>query len=228
MSIRYDILIPAYNAQKTLPSILTQIKALTEPPANVLVVDDGSTDGTPQVAEENAFVTLLRLERNRGKGSALRRGIDYFLKNSGSSFLLLMDADGQHPVASIPQFLENARHNSADIWIGFRSEKVGRMPALRIFSNTVSSLITSWVTGQRIYDSQCGFRLLKRAVLEQITLTENGFQIETELIVKAARQGFTMQFVPIPTIYNGEKSYIKHVNDTIRFLSIIARELLQK
>ncbi len=228
MSIRYDILIPAYNAQNTLPPILSQIKNLAEPPANVLVVDDGSTDRTPEVVEQNAFVTLLRLEQNQGKGSALRHGIDHFLKNSRSPFLLLMDADGQHPVDSIPQFLESSRSNSADIWIGFRSEKVGRMPALRIFSNTVSSLITSWVTGQRIYDSQCGFRLLKRTVLEQIVLTESGFQIETELIVKAARQGFTIQFVPIPTIYNGEKSYIKHVNDTIRFLSIIARELLQK
>lgn len=228
MSIKYDIVIPAFNAQKTLPSILNSIRHLTVKPDTVFVVDDGSTDETSKIASEYDYVNVIRLKANQGKGGALRAGIREFLQKNKSDYLLLMDADGQHPVSCIPDFLEQANQDHADIWIGYRSKKIGRMPALRIFSNTVSSLITSWVTGQKISDSQCGFRLLKRAVIERIELSEDGFQIETELIVKAARQGFNMQFVPIPTIYNGEKSYINHFGDTIRFITIILRELISR
>lgn len=226
MTIAYDIVIPAYNAQKSLPKILHSILELKILPNTIFIVDDGSTDQTAQVVVQFEPVELIQLGNNNGKGAALRIGIDKFLKNKQSDFLLIMDADGQHPVASIPEFLDRAKTNNTDIIIGHRFEKIGVMPLARIFSNTVSSIITSWVTGIKIPDSQCGFRLMKRSVLETIQLTEDGFQVETELIVKAAKKGFTFNFVPIPTIYNGQKSYIKHVNDTIRFMKIILREIL--
>ncbi len=224
MTIAYDILIPAYNAQNSLPQILQAIFELEQKPLLIYVVDDGSTDQTARVASAFSQIRLIQLKHNRGKGAALQAGIEQFLQNKQSEFLLMMDADGQHPVASIPDFLSKAAVNNADIFIGHRFQKIGKMPLARIFSNTMSSIITSWVTGIKIPDSQCGFRLLKRSVLESFRLTEDGFQIETELIVKAAKKGFRFNFVPIPTIYNGQKSYIKHVNDTIRFMKIILRE----
>ena len=228
MNITYDIVIPAFNAQNTLPILLDSLNRLSMPPNTIYVVDDGSSDHTAQASSGFEKVKVIRLKSNQGKGVALRVGINQFLQKNGTEFLLLMDADGQHPVESIPNFLKLAFNTETDIIIGHRSEKVGVMPLARIFSNTVSSLITSWVTGQKIPDSQCGFRLLKRSVLRKISLKENGFQIETELIVKAAKKGFTFSFVPIPTIYNGQKSYIKHFNDTIRFITIILREMLSQ
>ncbi len=222
----YDIVIPAYNAQTSLPKLLESIRRLPQKPQSIIVVDDGSTDDTARVASGFKNVEVIRLTSNRGKGQALRSGMKHFLQHHSGDFLLLMDADGQHAAESIPLFLKHAETNRFDIIIGHRSRKVGVMPLARIFSNTMSSLITSWVVGQKILDSQCGFRLLRRSVVQEIPLTEDGFQIETELIVKAAKRGFSIGFVPIPTIYNGEKSYIKHVNDTMHFLNIILKELV--
>ncbi|NOX90520.1 MAG: glycosyltransferase family 2 protein [Calditrichaeota bacterium] len=228
MTIKYDIVIPAFNAQKTLPVVLNEIQKLSIKPDTVFVVDDGSKDQTGAEAQRFSNVKVMRLTKNQGKGLALRAGIQQFLKKNGTDFLLLMDADGQHPVTSIPEFLQKAALQRADILIGHRRRRLGEMPLLRIFSNTVSSLITSWVTGKKINDSQCGFRLLRRSVLETLTLEEDGFQIETELIIKAVKQGFILDFVPIPTIYNGQKSYIKHFSDTVRFVRIVLKELTSR
>ncbi len=228
MDIKYDIVIPAYNSHDVLPLLLEQINQLNHPPQTVFIIDDGSKFEYTLPAYEKFEMLVERLPKNTGKGAAIKKGIELFLQKNRSPFLLLMDADGQHPVSKIKDFLQKAKSNHTDLIIGHRKQKFGYMPWLRIFSNTTSSLIVSWVSGYKIPDSQCGFRLLKREVVEKLDLKENGFQIETELILKSLKNGFRIEFVPIPTIYNGQKSYIKHFNDTIRFLSIILKELFSK
>ncbi len=227
MSILYDIVIPAYNAHKELPQIINQLDHLPNKPEHVYIIDDGSSQQYSILPSKSFAIEVVRLEQNRGKGFALRKGMELFLKNR-IPFLLLMDSDGQHPVTHIPDFLKNIQTDSYDLLIGNRVKKIGQMPVLRIFSNTVSSIIVSWVSGQRIADSQCGFRLLKRELVEELDLQEDGFQIETELILKAVRKGFRIGFLPIPTIYNGQKSYIKHLSDTIRFVQIVLKEILNR
>ncbi|MHB2156275.1 glycosyltransferase family 2 protein [Calditrichota bacterium GD2] len=229
MPILYDIVIPAYNAHNELPVLLKQIDLLSHKPQKIYIIDDGSKKSYSFPEFTNLNVHIYRYERNRGKGMAIRKGLELFLNNNDAPFLLLMDADGQHPVQSIPDFLKKAQtHPPFDLLIGNRVERVGKMPLLRIFSNTVSSLIVSWVTGERIVDSQCGFRLLRRRLIENIQLKEKGFQVETELIIKSAKQGYKIGFIPIPTIYNGQKSNIKHFSDTVRFIQIIIKELLSR
>ncbi len=225
MSIYYDIVIPAYNAQHTLPDIIEQIQQLPHPPDTIFVIDDGSQDGTAEVVKKFKNVVLFSMPDNGGKGRALKKGFELFKNKNSTQYLLLMDADGQHPVECIPQFLSSVKQTPADLVIGNRRRKFGQMPVLRILSNTLSSLITSWVTGTKINDSQCGFRLLHRQIVENLDFEENGFQIETELIIKAVKHGYRIEFVPIPTVYNGQKSYIKHFNDTVRFLRIIIKEI---
>jgi len=227
MSIRYDILIPAYNAHKELPQIINQLEHLPNKPEHVYIIDDGSSQQYSILPSKSFAIELVRLEKNSGKGFALRKGMELFLKNQ-IPFLLLMDSDGQHPVTHIPDFLKIIKADRYDLLIGNRVKKIGQMPALRIFSNTISSLIVSWVTGQRIADSQCGFRLMKREIVEELDLRENGFQIETELILKGVKKGFRIGFLPIPTIYNGQKSYIKHLSDTIRFVQIVLKEIFSR
>ncbi len=227
MSIRYDIVIPAYNAHEKLPEIISQLEDLPVKPEHVYIIDDGSSQPYSLINSDQIEVSVHRLQQNSGKGFAIRKGMELFLKNS-IPFLLLMDADGQHPVSSIPDFLKAAQVNGYDLLIGNRVKKIRQMPALRIFSNTMSSLIVSWVTGQRIADSQCGFRLLKRELVEALTLQESGFQIETELILKAVKQGYKIGFVSIPTIYNGQKSYIKHLGDTVRFVQLVLKEMFHR
>lgn len=221
----YDILIPAFNASQTLARLIAAILELQTTPKHIYVVDDGSTDETSDNLKSFP-VTVLKNHKNMGKGYSLRRGYEYFLRNSDSQILICMDADLQHLPSSIPRFLESNRANEKHILIGNREKRFFTMPILRIVSNLSTSKILSWLTKQRILDSQCGYRLIRRHVLESIQLNENGFQLESEFIIKAARAGHQIGFVPIPTIYNNQPSNIRHLADTLQFIRLISREIL--
>ena len=221
--IHYDILIPAYNAEKTLPVLLKQIQKLTYTPKNIFLVDDNSIDSTAVIAARfNCIVAVNK--RNRGKGYTLRRGFEKFLNESKSGCLVCIDSDLQHPIDKIPEFLELISNKDISIVIGNRDKSIKKMPFLRILSNKITSFIISKLTGKKILDSQCGFRAIKRSVLQNITLTEDGFQMESEFILRANDLNYTMQFVNIPTIYNDQTSYIHHVRDTLKFIKLVINE----
>jgi glycosyltransferase involved in cell wall biosynthesis len=222
--IRYDALIPAYNAEKTISILLAQLTKLDHPPENIIVVDDGSQDDTAKICEEHQ-VRVIRNLKNQGKGHVLKVGIKAFIKDSDSDYLLCMDADLQHPVASIPDFLTTAADKQAKFVLGMRKDRLKSMPKHRVLSNLLTSQIISWFTGQNIKDSQCGFRLIHKEILKSLNLTEKGYQLESEMLLETAKAGFDIDCVPIPTIYNNEKSYIANASDTYRFTRLIFREL---
>jgi hypothetical protein len=112
--------------------------------------------------------------------------------------------------------------------MGMRSFRICEMPADRILSNRLSSLIISSIVGRRIHDSQCGFRLIRRRVIEEIVLDTNHFETETELLVKAARQGFKIGFCPISVVKTAYKSRIRRLPDTLRFCRLIGKLLRGK
>jgi glycosyltransferase involved in cell wall biosynthesis len=222
--IKYDALIPAYNAEKTISELLSRLIALNHPPDNIIVIDDGSDDKTAQICEKYD-VRLIRNFENRGKGTVLKVGFRTFLKESSADYLLCLDADLQHPVSSIADFLNTAGDKNSKFVLGVRKKRLRSMPGHRILSNLLTSQIISWFTGQNIQDSQCGFRLIHRDVLKSLHLTENGFQLESELILKSAKAGFQIDCVSIPTIYNDEESNIANLSDTYRFTRLIFREI---
>jgi len=204
------VLIPAYNAEKSLGEIL------------IVVVDDGSVDKTHEVAA-SAEAVVLHHDKNRGKGAALQTGFDYLNKQSGIEFIVTMDADLQHQPEDAPKFFLAQQKTTADIIIGWR-ERIGtRMPVHRRLSNTITSALVEIRTGRTIKDSQCGFRLIRRSVIEQIHLETAGYEAETEFLIKAARRGFTIDFVPVQTIYGAEKSYMTHWATTMNFIKVIFR-----
>ncbi len=222
----YQILIPAYNAQSCLPELLESIYQLDEKPQNVIVVDDGSADATSEIAKQNK-VELIQNKKNKGKGFSLRRGFRFFLDQNGSDYLLCMDADLQHPVSAIPDFIQFAKENNSRIVIGNRKKKISEMPLLRVLSNRITSAILGLFTRQDIKDSQCGMRLIHQDVLRSIELYENGFIFESEFILEAARKKIPIQFIDIPTIYNQENSNISHILDTFRFIRLILKEMVR-
>ncbi len=189
-------------------------------PSEIIVVDDGSQDQTAALCRQKQ-IRLLQNKRNRGKGFSLQKGFEYFLSHSENEWLLCMDSDLQHPVASIPAFFAKQEETKARLIIGNRKKTVRTMPLSRVFSNRLTSWLLTKVTGVPVLDSQCGFRLIHRSVLENIELKETGFQLETEFILKAAEEHIRPEFVSIPTIYNGEVSQIRHVADTVRFIQLI-------
>lgn len=214
------VLIPAYNESKTISDLTKQIRIKN---LDVIVVDDGSSDNTGAIAKENG-ADVLRNERNEGKGASLIKGFAYAL---GKDFdtVVIMDGDGQHLVEDIQYFLHAAETSDASVFVGNRMTSLQNMPKLRALTNKLMSWLISKITKQKIYDTQCGFRLLKKDALEKIKLTTKKYEIETEILIRAARLGLRIESVPIKTVYRGEKSKINPFIDAFRFARFILREL---
>jgi len=211
--------IPAYNAERTIGVLIDGIKKYI-PLRNIAIIDDGSSDRTSEVALSFG-VNVLKLDRNYGKGRALKTGFE-FAKLGGYSAVLTLDADLQHDPDEIPKFFDKF-NEGFDIVIGNRMGNLKPMPIERIFSNKTTSFLISLRTGHKVPDSQCGFRLINRKVIEKIKVKSDGFGFESEFLIKALLAGFKVGFVDIKTIYNGERSYIKHFGDTLKFVSIYLR-----
>ena len=212
------VLIPAYNEEKGIVQLIEEIIKFVP---DVILVDDGSVDATADaVAGTGAF--LLKRPKNQGKGAALKTGFDYILSKDFDS-VLIMDADGQHAPADIPLFFEKFRRTNADLIVGNRMEKITNMPLIRRLTNKSMSFILSFITRQRIPDSQCGYRLIKREVLEAVSLGSSNYEIESELLLEASKAGFKIDSVPVKTIYRGQKSCINPLVDTVRFFKLLFR-----
>jgi glycosyltransferase involved in cell wall biosynthesis len=214
-------LMPAWNESARIGPIVEATRARLP----VLVVDDGSHDDTPAVAEA-AGATVVRHPRNRGKGVALTTGFAWGLER-GYDAVLTLDADGQHDPADIPKFLAAYEAGAGDLIIGRRD--FSRMPFPRVVTNPFGSWLLSLALGTRIYDNQSGYRLHSRRFLETLDLTTTGFELEVEVIVQAVLQGTRIGWVDIRTIYGiGKVSYFHPIKDSARFLGMVWRAWRQR
>jgi glycosyltransferase involved in cell wall biosynthesis len=210
------ILIPAYQAAASLPGFLQDLLK-TVPASCLLVVDDGSTDTTSQVAAARS-IECIRIEKNSGKGIALKTGFSILLER-GAAAVITMDADGQHAPEDLPEFIDWFRKNPGPgLCIGKRDFRPGRMPLARIFSNSITSWTLGRLCGVPVLDSQCGYRLYTAPLLHSITITCPRFEMESEVIIRTARQGFRIGFVGVQTLYFNTRSHIAHVADTLRWI----------
>ena len=214
---RVAALIPAYQAAAGIGEVLRRLRTLETPPV-VLVVDDGSRDGTAELARQHG-ARVLSFAANRGKGHALLAG--FAALRGEFDAVVTLDADGQHPPECLPDFVR-AAETGADLVLGRRARPPD-MPASRRFANAFSSGWTSWLAGQPVSDSQCGYRLHSRRLLERTPLTPGRYEVETELVVRAARLGFRVAEIEIPTVYGLEKSQIHALRDVPRIVGALAR-----
>ncbi len=214
------LLIPAYNESRTIGQVVSEARKTME---SVVVVDDGSKDGTAQIAQDSgAFV--IKHQVNSGKGAALRTGFQYVLDH-GYDAVITMDSDGQHDVDDIPKFLQTFSRSRAGIILGSRMHDISTMPAVRKFTNKLTSFVGSLLAHQELKDSQSGFRLISSDVLRAVELETTGYEMESELLIKASRRGFRITSIPIKTIYGEEVSKINPVVDTYRFFRLLFRSL---
>ncbi|MFZ5517807.1 MAG: glycosyltransferase family 2 protein [Candidatus Zhuqueibacterota bacterium] len=219
------VIIPAYNAETTIGDVIRGVKGYVAS-RDIVVIDDGSTDGTAAVARESGAI-LLHNETNRGKGYSLRHGFNYALEHSYEAVISL-DADMQHDPREIPKFVQCYIEQRADLVLGDRTHDFSAMPLDRQFSNKTTSLLISLFTGQRVRDSQNGYRLMTTESLRRIHLTSDRYEMESELLVKLLIQKCRLAHVPIKTIYGDQKSHIHRGADTLRFIRIVTRSLLSK
>jgi glycosyltransferase involved in cell wall biosynthesis len=216
------ILIPAYNAQDTLGSVLKKIGPLK---SDIIVVDDGSSDETKRLALENG-VELLEHPLNLGKGAALRTGFQYILARD-YRVVITLDADGQHDPSEIPFLLKIFQSVKPDILIASRAMEFDKMTFLRRFWNRLGVKAVSRLCHSDITDSQSGFRLIRTEVLRSVDLSTSRFETELELLIKACKKGFSVLSVPIntPRVDGTGSSHFRPVGDTWTVCMLFLRGL---
>lgn len=209
----YCVIIPAYNAARTLPAVVEEALAERVP---VLVVDDGSTDGTA-AGVAHLPVNLLVHPKNLGKGAALRTGFAWALKH-GFSGMVTVDADGQHDISAIPRLAAAARSGNYDVLIASRRSQFEEMAGLRKVWNRFGVWCLRKRTGFAIEDSQSGFRYYSAPLVRGVKLVAQGYQLEMEILLKAWRHGFRIGSIPVPArVADGRAtSHYRPVRDTWR------------
>ncbi len=213
-------LIPAFNEEKRIAEV---VRGVREHIADVIVVDDGSNDATVERAEGSGAV-VIRHGFNRGKGMALRTGFNHVLGQSYSAVITL-DGDGQHAPEEIATFLSAFDADAGDIIIGSRLWDRAAIPRYRYIPNQIGIFCISKAAGCRIADTQSGFRLYRREVLERIVLGTTGFETETEALIRAGKAGFRIHSVPVSAIYHRDyKTNFRPVRDFYR-ISILFLKL---
>jgi glycosyltransferase involved in cell wall biosynthesis len=217
-------IIPAYNEGQGISKVILDCIPYV---SKVIVIDDGSHDNTSHFAEETGAI-VIRHPHNLGKGAACRSGF-YGAMNLGCDAIIMLDGDGQHDPHEIPKFVTALKNSPLEtgIVVGNRMNNTQDMPLPRYLTNTFLSFLISFLAGTKIKDSQCGYRLIHRRVLEAVDYENNRYDAESEILVRASRAGFSISEVPVRTIYRDEISKINVFWDTARFFRFFFRHLFK-
>ena len=221
--MKFITIIPAYNEEKAIKSVVECALKY----GDVLVVDDGSDDNTYNLAK-SADVKIVKHEKNRGKGAAIKSGLKEALNNN-YDVLILLDGDGQHNPDYIPSFISNMDGNELVIGSRFKKGNPENMPVWRKLSNKITTNLIKFGTGYRLTDSQSGFRAISRnAAGLFLDIKYNDYLYESEMFYRAARHKIKVSEAPIPCTYGDEKSYVTkmHALKYILFISgLLGRKL---
>jgi glycosyltransferase involved in cell wall biosynthesis len=211
--------IPAYREEKHISDIVRRTRQELD---HVLVVDDGSEDKTATRAREAGAEVIVH-SQNRGKGEAIKTGLRYWLDRQ-FVHVIILDADGQHLPEEIHRFLAAAGSSvERSFFLGNRMNNLTGMPFIRRVVNRYMSNRISHVCGQKIPDTQCGFRMLDRELIPELLGGGDRFDYETEMLIIASRKGYPIQSVPITTVYSDEVSKIHPARDALRFFKLMRR-----
>jgi glycosyltransferase involved in cell wall biosynthesis len=227
---KYVAVIPCLNEARTIQELVrgvtqhlvdSSVLGISESSPLVIVVDDGSTDGTGEEAAA-AGACVVRHPGVQGKGAALATGLRE-AQRLGFAQALLLDGDGQHAPADIPAFLQCADKTNAQLIVGNRMHQAERMPWLRRMVNRWMSWRLSRLAGRPLPDSQCGFRLVDLVTWSALSIRAEHFEIESEMLLAFIAARARVEFVPIQVIYKDEQSKIHPWRDTWRWFRWMRR-----
>jgi glycosyltransferase involved in cell wall biosynthesis len=207
--------IPFYNESDTLKTVVQNTLNFVDA---VIAVNDGSTDNSENEIDNIENVFTVNLKENSGKGKALQTGFEK-ARSLNFATIITLDADRQHDPDFIPEIVKELEN--FDIVIGNRLKNLKSMPLLRIISNRITSWLLTLKIGQEIPDSQCGFRGYRIRVIESVSTIYSGFEAESEILVLAAKNGFKIGFVDVPTVYTDRQSKMRPVKTILGFLKVL-------
>ena len=221
--LKITIGIPAYNEEKNIASIIIKLKKITD---SIIVCDDGSSDMTSDISK-NLGAIVITHKKNMGYGVAIN-SIFQKAKELNIDLLVTFDADGQHRVEDIEKVVEPIKNNTADLVIGSRFlDKKSNVPNYRKIGIKVITKVTNASIKKKLTDSQSGFRAYNKQVLSQISPSDIGMGISTEILIKSSSKGLRIMEVPVTILYSGDTSTHNPVShgtsvllSTIKFTSI--------
>jgi dolichol-phosphate mannosyltransferase len=228
MTVRTLTALPVYNEAGYVMGVLDEVVRYSQ---DVLVVDDGSTDGTSDLLAARREIRRLVHPTNRGYGAALRSAFDFAI-TGGYDILVTIDCDGQHEPQRIPQFVEVCLTTGADIVSGSRYlERFAgdsRPPEARRRINRIITEELNRRLGLQLTDAFCGFKAYRVSALARLRVTDPGYAMPLELWAQAARLGLKMVELPVPLIYLDEsRSFGGSLDDAERRLAVY-RDVLDR
>lgn len=207
------VVIPCLNEAASISALVADVRRRH---FAVFVVNDGSSDGTAELAER-AGATVLRHARNLGKGAALQTGLEH-ARSCGFDWAATLDGDGQHAPEDVPVLLRCADSTGATMVVGNRMGQADKMPWVRRRVNRLMSRIISRKAGKILPDTQSGFRLIHLPTWEALSFQTRGFEVESEMLLAFVAAGERVEFVPVAVRPSGRASHIVPVRDTVRWL----------
>jgi glycosyltransferase involved in cell wall biosynthesis len=216
-------IVPAHEEERFIAGVVRGVQAHVQ---KVIVVDDHSLDET-SAAAATAGATVIRHPRRLGKGAAIKTGLRKAVVDNYEYFLFL-DGDGQHDPSEIPKFVDRVLQSKTDLVVGNRMDNPVTMPWVRRLTNRFMSWQIGNLCRRKLPDSQCGYRMASRRLLSVLLRSSDGFAFETECLLLAARNGYSIDFVPIRTIYRAEQSKIRPARDTFGYFQVLSKHLIQR
>jgi glycosyltransferase involved in cell wall biosynthesis len=221
-------IIPAYQNGRTVADVVRRAMLAG---LDLIVVDDGSTDGTGRALAGIGGIEVLTHPMNRGKGAALRSGFRRAMER-GHEWAITLDADGQHDPAEIPRLVEAIRGGPRAVIVGARGMRAGGAPLRSHAGLALSNALVRVLAGKRLPDSQSGFRAYPLREVAALGLRARGFELEVEVLLKAAWAGLDIRHVPVSVRYPGRRgeraSHFRPVRDTARILLSSVRAALAR
>ncbi len=213
-------IIPALNEEVSIGSIVLKTKDYVD---KVIVIDDGSTDNTADIAKR-AGAEVIKHTKNKGKGSAFKTGFE-FAKQNGTKIIVTIDADGQHNPEEIPKIIAPISAREADMVIGSRYLNGNNIPYYRRIGQRILDHTTNLNSGMRVTDTQSGFRAFSVDKISAFKFNQNGFSIESEMLVDAANAGLKIKEVDIGVRYDVDCSTENPVKHGLKVLFNVLQDM---
>jgi glycosyltransferase involved in cell wall biosynthesis len=217
-----SIIIPAYNEQGGIGSTLVELKRVMSRQKlehEIIVVDDGSTDGTAEAVRQHQEVRLIQHHTNRGYGAALKTGI----RQAIHDWIAIIDADGTYPPDALPRLLDEMEH--CDMVVGTRD--LGGVPKARRPAKWILARLAEYLAETKIPDLNSGMRIFRRDLaLNYFNILPSAFSFTITITIAFLSDHYLLKFVPIPYQRREGRSKIKPVQDTLNFVQLILRTIM--